>query len=371
MGYLTDDEREELRVAIGTLVNNDYFDARPALLSNVPGEVKAIMARAQLPVTQLIGDIEKLDRVERMSDGRIPLLIMLKLVIAAFGAADATAAATVREIMAKVDRAASGAPPVAPPAPAEIAEAIVHQNDMVPLAFLRLGLAAGAAVAKLAVPRFDNDVQARLAGGAPMLFLGTGWLIAKGVLVTNHHVINARLLGQPKATDDDFKAQALATIVTFDFDEEPGPAGETAAVLELIAHNSALDYAVLRVASGERLPLVTSDDLPVPPVGHGAAALNVIQHPGGQPKKFAIRNNLSSGATDKDLRYFSDTDGGSSGSPVLDDGWRVVALHRGSTTAPQIFQGRAAAQINVGTRISAILADLRDAARNRLPELNI
>ena len=120
-----------------------------------------------------------------------------------------------------------------------------------------------------------------------------------------------------------------------------------------------------------RAPLATSDDLPVPPAGHGAAALNVIQHPGGQTKKFAIRNSLSSGATDKDLRYFSDTEGGSSGSPVLDDAWRVVALHRGSAVAPQIFQGRAAAQINVGTRISAILADLRDVARNRLPEMNI
>ncbi|WP_175012302.1 hypothetical protein [Burkholderia lata] len=50
---------------------------------------------------------------------------------------------------------------------------------------------------------------------------------------------------------------------------------------------------------------------------------------------------------------------GSSGSPVFDDRWRLVALHRGSTFVKNVrFQGRATAFLNVGTKWSEIAADL-------------
>jgi V8-like Glu-specific endopeptidase len=88
-------------------------------------------------------------------------------------------------------------------------------------------------------------------------------------------------------------------------------------------------------------------------------ALNVIQHPRGQPKRFAIRNNLAVDADATVIRYYTDTDHGSSGSPVCDDAWTVVALHRGAMLHNAQFQGQDTAFVNVGTQISSIVTDLK------------
>ena len=57
--------------------------------------------------------------------------------------------------------------------------------------------------------------------------------------------------------------------------------------------------------------------------------LSIVQHPGGQPKQLAIRENelLPFDDADNFLTYQSDTFRGSSGSPVFNDLWDVVALH--------------------------------------------
>jgi V8-like Glu-specific endopeptidase len=66
-------------------------------------------------------------------------------------------------------------------------------------------------------------------------------------------------------------------------------------------------------------------------------------------------------AADADtLRYYTDTDFGSSGSPVCDDSWRVIALHRGAKHAPGAkYQGKDEAYVNFGSQIQAVLDDLR------------
>ena len=54
----------------------------------------------------------------------------------------------------------------------------------------------------------------------------------------------------------------------------------------------------------------------------------VIQHPDGGPKKIVITGSVVQRADKTRLFYTSDTSTGSSGSPVFDVGWRVVALHQ-------------------------------------------
>jgi hypothetical protein len=114
-----------------------------------------------------------------------------------------------------VERISSGSAPIAPPTAEEVKEAVTHQDDKLPISFLRLGLQAATGVAKLMVPRYDAGVRA-VSGGTPVTFLGTGWLIARGILITNHHVVNARLLGEPPAGADDLRRQALETVVQFE-----------------------------------------------------------------------------------------------------------------------------------------------------------
>src|SRR5205814_4157357 len=58
--------------------------------------------------------------------------------------------------------------------------------------------------------------------------------------------------------------------------------------------------------------------------------VTIIQHPKGDPKQIALRENEVlhlPGNEDAFLHYQTDTHPGSSGSPVFNDNWEVVALH--------------------------------------------
>ncbi len=365
--YLAFDELLRLQRAIGDLVD-DYLDARPAIVAALPGSFRALIRRMPDSAGQLIADTNKLNTTERLADGRVPFILVLKTILAGYGAANAAAAAIVAQKIDEIAGVSSGAAPIAAPTADEIKEAVIQQNDMLPVDFLRLALQASAAVAKLSVRRFDNGVAAKNGDGTPVIFLGTGWLIAKGVLITNHHVVNARLRGEAiSAATADLERQAKSTKIEFDFDGGAAAPVQVEAV-ELIHADRRLDYAALRIQSGDRRAVSLAANLPEVPDGHAAAAVNIIQHPYGEPKRIAVRNNLIASQTAEDLRYFTDTDGGSSGSPVFNDGWEVVALHRGSAAAAGTFQGNATTKINVGTRLSALMGDLRTAAAGSIPE---
>jgi endonuclease G len=55
--------------------------------------------------------------------------------------------------------------------------------------------------------------------------------------------------------------------------------------------------------------------------------LTIIQHPNGEPKQVCVRENRLIKRTNDVLWYSTDTLGGSSGSPVFNNDWFVVALH--------------------------------------------
>jgi len=59
---------------------------------------------------------------------------------------------------------------------------------------------------------------------------------------------------------------------------------------------------------------------------------NIIQHPAGGPKQVAFYHNLIAYADDKRVQYLTDTLPGSSGSPVFDNNWRLIALHHAGGT---------------------------------------
>jgi V8-like Glu-specific endopeptidase len=55
--------------------------------------------------------------------------------------------------------------------------------------------------------------------------------------------------------------------------------------------------------------------------------VNVVQHPNGEPKQLALRENQIVDELEDFLHYQTDTAPGSSGSPVFNDQWEAVALH--------------------------------------------
>jgi V8-like Glu-specific endopeptidase len=198
------------------------------------------------------------------------------------------------------------------------------------------------------------------ASGNPVLYYGTGWLIGRKHVITNHHVINARDEGEAPASVADFTLQARGTQIEFDYDNQ-NAAGEKLTVATLSIADALLDYAILEL---ERAP--GRDPLPIWAraidfTEGSRLPVNIIQHPGGQPKQIAIRNNLTADLRGGDLAYFTDTEAGSSGSPVCNDRWQVLALHKASTRSMgrYQFQGKDTAWINVGTTIERIVGDVQ------------
>ena len=351
--FLTPAEVFDVVNSLAGSVNISIPQDRPVLLMSINKTFVGMLPVNAAPRTQLLLDIGQMNQAGRLANGEIPLEIYLRNAAMFLSEID-PAYEVIRRALDQVTHRSTGAPRLDLARLPEIREAITHTNDMVSIAFMEAGLRAGAAVMQLRTPRFENG-QPRLTAGKPVMYNGTGWLLTDSLMMTNHHVINARNEDESAALAPDFQLQANGTLTQMDFDADAVD-GIQAGVVGLEAHEATLDYAVLRVqAVAGRDPLrrasaaIVKDD-----------PVNIIQHPYGKSKKYAIRNNLVSAVEGNDVRYFTDTDGGSSGSPVLNDRWEVVALHRGATYVSNVqFQGKKTAYINLGTSLPAILTDLK------------
>ncbi|MBK9166491.1 MAG: trypsin-like peptidase domain-containing protein [Bryobacterales bacterium] len=107
----------------------------------------------------------------------------------------------------------------------------------------------------------------------------------------------------------------------------------------------------------------------------------IIQHAGGEPKRVSLQNNLVAHSDSRLLQYYTSTLPGSSGSPVFDDEFTVVAIHHSSVANPE-FTGQHLRVLdptqladtqyrNQGTSMIAILDDLEKAHPELLAELTI
>ncbi|MEU6624189.1 trypsin-like peptidase domain-containing protein [Streptomyces litmocidini] len=332
---------------------------RPTLLKGVPGYFTATLEPLEDPREQTHADLDAMNRVERLLDGLVPLEIWLHNAIEQ--TREPGPRAVLQGALDSVARAITGEAELpAEMMPGEMKEEIVLQDDTVPYGFLGAGIRAGASVALLRIPPYES--------GAPLLpsypHGGTGWMIAPGLLITNHHVVMARSWEsgvRPYVSDEDLRLQALMSRSRFDFVEDAATAPEATAG-ELEAWDAALDYAIVRLSAGqEERPTLRIATRPLLVRERQRVPVNIIQHPGGLPKRVALRNNLVYRADEHDILYFTDTRGGSSGSPVCLDDWTVVGLHRGTRKVDEVeFQGARTRFVNVGTQMSGILAHLRE-----------
>lgn len=252
----------------------------------------------------------------------------------------------------------SGAPTL------EAFERIIGKNDMLPVAFLEAGALRARSVGRILL---DGAAE------------GTGFLIGENLMVTNNHVI---------ATRD----EAQRSLIQFSHEQDhffeqrqPVPFKLDPDRFFHTSHESELDYTIVAVKPesdvGNRL-LSEFGVILMRGGGDGGDALlheavSIIQHPGGQLKQVAIDNNKVVDEFDRFLHYETDTEGGSSGSPVFNRDWTLVALHhkgipemegnhvmRKDGTRHRIGQPDSEINwiANEGIRINMILNDLRGAS---------
>jgi hypothetical protein len=168
--------------------------------------------------------------------------------------------------------------------------------------------------------------------------VGSGFLVGPNAVVTNWHVVKAaRELGREKTLACRFDYRRLVN-----GDVDPGASVSVASVADERPCSGAeltknpdtppptpndLDYALLelRVPVPERGYLKLVDP---PPVASGDPMI-IVQHPSGDPLRFAIDQQAIIGFVygGLRLRYRTNTAAGSSGSPCFNMDWNLLALH--------------------------------------------
>jgi V8-like Glu-specific endopeptidase len=363
MGYLSNNELTKLSDAIINTVG--YNPAlRTVFLSSINRAfTNLLQVYAANEKIQLDLDLPILNDTLRLTDGSVPFQFWLTKAgqyVQPFPDANKI----VQEALAKIENKSIKSIPItnidSPTAATVnkiIEEKVVQQNDMLTFSFLEAGVKAGSGVARLRVVKYENNVPVQGAGGN-VTFSGTGWLLTKELLITNHHVINARQDTEADASDADLKLQAANTSVDFDFNSD-NMVPNTVYSKNLEAFNEELDFAIIRLKTpldkvpSARFPqeiLVAANSIPV----------NIIQHPFGHSKKVAIRNNHIFKTAYPKVFYFTDTEKGSSGSPVFDDSWKIIALHRASQLVEDVsYQGKSTGWVNEGIQLKAIFEWLK------------
>ncbi|WP_372662688.1 DNA/RNA non-specific endonuclease [Amycolatopsis kentuckyensis] len=231
--------------------------------------------------------------------------------------------------------------PAAMTAAGAILERIVLTDDLLGVGYLEGGVTASAAVGRVNI----RDERGRLTG------YGTGSLVSPELLLTNHHVL-------PDT------ATAGSSVVEFDYQDgvDGLPRPVRAFGLDpdrFFVADEDLDFALVAVkAAAADLRAFGFNRL----IGSEGKAIvgdfvTIIQHPRGGKKQVALRENRIVDVLDKFLHYETDTEPGSSGSPVFNDQWEVVALHHASVPA----EGHAeyGGFLNEGIRVSRLLEFLR------------
>jgi V8-like Glu-specific endopeptidase len=252
--------------------------------------------------------------------------------------------------------------------PAELGfERVLGRKDFLRLDYMERGLRAARAVGRIVIR-----------SGSSIVGFGTGFLIAPRVLLTNNHVLGSA-------------QEAGGSLIEFNFQRKLDGTAEriisfTLRPQELFLTDTALDFSIVAVADtsgADRLsqfgflPLLSAEGKV-----NISEAVSIIQHPNGEEKQLALRENEVIDLLESFIHYRTDTSPGSSGSPVFNDQWEVVALHHsgvperdsqgrilatnGQVWRPEMGETQVKWRANEGARVSRIVTHVRNA--NLTPE---
>lgn len=238
----------------------------------------------------------------------------------------------------------------------ELEKIIGPTTDFVPIYYVEMARLSAQAVARV----IDGKRRP----------LGTGVMVSPRLFMTNNHVI---------ADAQSAASTSIQFNYQLDLDDVPAAVTEfrlDPATFFWTSDENELDVSLIAV--GPR----TAGDGKLPDFGWSALSsaqdkhaegdhVTIIEHPDADYKQIALRENrvIGRGKKGVTLYYAADTLHGSSGSPVFNDQFNLVALHHagGGHNDTELEDGQPVPEdCNEGIRISAIVDALR-ARHDQLP----
>ena len=255
--------------------------------------------------------------------------------------------------------------PGLPPATlaATVLERIIGTSDLMSVTFLELAVRVAKTVGRVQIRSSSGQLRG----------YGTGFMVAPRLLLTNNHVVGSVADARPSRIEYNFQDGldgVTPSSVAFSLDPDA-----------FFATDPTLDYSVVAVGAGTGGTLASFGFTRlIEQEGKVLVGeyLNIIQHPNGEPKQLALRENRLIDILPQFLHYHTDTAPGSSGSPVFNDQWEVVGLHHsgvpkrdaqgriltvdGQVWTPAMGDHRIDWIANEGARVSQILAHVKNIA---------
>ncbi|AUD03349.1 trypsin-like serine peptidase [Spirosoma pollinicola] len=188
--------------------------------------------------------------------------------------------------------------------PDHLEKLMTSVNTLLPISFLDKGLQCAQAVVRIDIGK-----------GA-----GTGFLVQDNYIVTNNHVIPDMATARNAKVQFNFqKNWAGLDLVSEEVLCSPDASPKN------FKTDVSLDYTLVKLADDMNLKYGQLTFSNTPPQKDDF--VNIIQHPAGGPKQIALYHNIVTYADDTRVQYLTDTLPGSSGSPVFNSSWQIVALH--------------------------------------------
>jgi endonuclease G len=183
---------------------------------------------------------------------------------------------------------------------------IIGINNLKQISWIQRGVELSKSVCRIITPRG----------------YGTGFLIGDDLLMTNNHVIPTGEVADQSYAEFNYQQDTTGKYLQAVRLRLAGAAFHTSPEEEL-------DYSIVGFANAPSVSLkpwgclelnASADPIPTEHV-------IITQHPNGGLKQIALTANQVVNISGRYLHYTTDTMPGSSGSPVFNDLWQVIAIH--------------------------------------------
>ncbi len=213
-------------------------------------------------------------------------------------------------------------------------------NTLLPLWFLELGLEKGKPVG-----RIETSKE-----------YGTGFIVQNNYVLTNNHIISTEEEGKQSFIEMNYEKTSAGgdkkrTRYHFDLSKP-----------EYFSTSVDDDWTLIKIKEtvDEKWNIIELKEIEGT---HKDDRVTIIQHPEGRHKQVGLHNNFITYIDDDQIMYLTDTLEGSSGSPVFNQQWELVGLHREGgylrepTEIGKVWR-------NAGTNINKVLKGIRE---NNIP----